>query len=138
MTCSDPPVTYATSRPSGEGRGSTTGPAAGTGTGEPPSVRTTHSAPESAQATTRAAASAAYATTPVEYSRARSRRTRSASGSRPSAAFVVPVVGVTPNATGSINTRSLPPSNTHSRPTGSLPPPVRTKSTRRPSGETPN
>ena len=115
-------------RPSGEGRGSTTGPAAGTENGTPPSVRTAHRAPDSANATRRAASSVAYDTTPTDRSRARSRSSRSSSGTAPGPAPT--------RRAGSANSRSAPSSYCHSRPTGSVPETVRTKSTRRPSGET--
>lgn len=74
---SAPPQTYAIKVPSGEGRGSTTGPAVAIRRGAEPSVRTTHNSPWSAKAAIRTSASVAYDTTPDDISRARSRRASS-------------------------------------------------------------
>ncbi|GAA1323939.1 hypothetical protein GCM10009647_059150 [Streptomyces sanglieri] len=129
-TRSAPPDTYAISVPSGEGRGSTTGPAVRIRRGGLPSVRTTRSSPSSAKAASRTCASVAYDTTPDEVSPARSRRISSSGGTRS------PAVSPRQAPSGSASSRSAPSSYSQSRLTGSVPEVDRRKSTRAPSGET--
>lgn len=129
---SAPADTYAIREPSGEGRGSTTGPAVVMRRGAPPSVRTTHRVPVSAKATSRPDVSVAYETTPDEVTWARTLRASSSGGTPPAAS------SAKPGARGSASSRSVPFSCSQSLLTGSVPEVPRTNSTRSPSGETVN
>ncbi len=129
-TRSAPPAAYATNRPSGEGRGSITGPGTVSSRAVAPRSSATNSRPDSANAANSTVASTAYATTPAEPSRLRSRRARSSADSSSSA----PPSRVRGSAAG--YSRPSSTSSTHRTFARSVPPRDRRKTTREPSGDT--